>query len=450
MSSKKITSAVCNDGVEVNKGLLPDGAERTEVERIEKLKPKALKALTRKILKEEQEKEQEEESPFDLFLPKGNKDKRRVIRHVTRLLKKKVYKYLQLPVRHNFRWTSESILDVVLNATIRSSCIEDSSNSLNLVYPKVIKGIELESVPNGDTVLRRIQKIGTIEWMNRFEEANIDLLRPFQKARAFSGFTWLSLDITPVNYYGDKNTKGVMGKKREKGTSYGFKYMDICVSAHDQRVTLTGSYMTQLMDHQKLMKELIQKALKYVHGKVGFYCDREFGTVPYLKVLEEMKLSWVVAIRKNSKIKKIIKKTKEYPHVRWYVMGTKEKVGFWLILLKNEKGEVHVFGTNIEVDEKTCVALTDGYRQRWSIETSHRMIHDKRAKTCSKNFSYRWFLVLFSMLVRNAYYLLNKVITGIGHVTLKTFADLIKDSKVEDILENEVNETVSVKEEGMG
>ena len=443
MSAKKITSTNSHEGERKYKGLLPslEGVKT----KVEKLKPKALKAQTRKILKEEKD-----DSPFNQFLPKGNKNKRRIIRHVTRLLKKKVYKYLDLPVRHNCQWSSESILDLVLYATVRNSCIEDASNSLNLRKPRKFKGcdVEIESVPNGDTVLRRIQKIGTEEWMERFEKANTDLLRPFKKAKEFSGFTWLSLDITPVNFFGNKNTRGIMGKKREGGTSYAYKYMDICVSAQDQRVTLAGSYMVQLQDHQKLMKKLIKKALKYVHGDVGFYCDREFGTVPYLTVLEKMKVSWVVAIKKNPRINKIIKETSEYPRVVWYVMGQKEKVGFSLILIKNKKGEIKCFGTNMPVDEKTCIDLVEGYRQRWSIETSHRMIHDMRARTCSKNFSFRWFLVLFAMLVRNAYYLLNKVITGICHVTLKIFAELVKENRIKDILKFE--ETISVVKVGDG
>ena len=102
------------------------------------------------------------------------------------------------------------------------------------------------------------------------------------------------------------------------------------------------------------------------------------------------------------------------------------------------------------MDEKTCLDLVEGYRQRWSIETGHRMIHDMRARTTSKNFSLRWFLVLFAMLVRNAYYLLNKVIIGIGHVTLKTFAELVKENGIKDILENVENETVSDVKEGDG
>lgn len=99
--------------------------------------------------------------------------------------------------------------------------------------------------------------------------------------------------------------------------------------------------------------------------------------------------------------------------------------------------------------EKTCVDLVEGYRQRWSIETSHRMIHEMRARTCSKNFGFRWFLVLFAMLVRNAYYLLNEIITEFGHITLKTFAELIKEEKLKDILLNELKDTPADESSGI-
>jgi len=61
-------------------------------------------------------------------------------------------------MNYNFKWDSEDILDVVLHATVRKSCIEDASNSVNLRKPRVFKkfGIELESVPDANTILRRV------------------------------------------------------------------------------------------------------------------------------------------------------------------------------------------------------------------------------------------------------------------------------------------------------
>lgn len=419
--TKKTTFDVFKDG-SINKDLL------SKVKRVEKLKPKAVEALCRKIVKEGKEAD----FPYKEFLPAGIENKRKIFRHVARLIKDKTYKYLELPVHHNYAWNSEAVLDVVVDATIRHSCIEDASNSLNLREPrKIMDDIEVESVPNGDTVLRRIQKLTTYEWTKRLEKANNDLLKPIVKARVLNKPVWLALDITPVPFYGDKRTPGAMGTKRVKGTNYAFKYMTVCITAQRERLTLAGSYMTQLMNHQKLMKELLLKSLKYIKGRLKLLCDREFCTVPYIKILEELNAYYLMAIARNSRINKIIKETKEFPRVVKYPMGRgKDKVEFWLILVKNEKGKVHSFATNIEVDEKNCEQLVELYRNRWTIETSYRMTHAVRARTCSKNFAFRWFLVLFGLLVRNGYYLYNEIIIHYGHVTLKTFAELTSEARL--------------------
>ena len=425
MSDKRITSTSDDNGGGAHKGL------RSKVQRIEKLKPKAVKALTRKILREERD-----DFPYQQFLPEGVTNKREIFRYVTRILKDKTYKYLELPVHHNYVWDSEDILDVVLEATVRNSCIEDASNSLNLRKPRKIEslGIEIESRPNGDTVLRRIKKVSTVEWMDRFSKANHDLLKVLVKARVLTGFVWVALDITPWMFYGDKSTSGVMGTKRQKGSNYAFKYMTVCVTAQREHVTLAGSYMTQLMNAQKLMKELLLKSLQYVNGKIGVICDREFFTVDYIKVLYGLNLKFLMPAQKNSRIKKIIKETKSYPRAVRYTMGTGEnKVEFSLFLVKTKKGKVHAFATNMAVDEKNAEKLAEFYRNRWTIETSYSMLSEVRARTCSKNFSLRWFLVLFGLLVRNGYYLCNETIIHYGHVTLKTFAELTSEAKLKDI-----------------
>jgi len=68
-------------------------------------------------------------------------------------------------------------------------------------------------------------------------------------------------------------------------------------------------------------------------------------------------------------------------------------------ILKEEKEEADF--PYQEFLPKNCEHLAELYRNRWTIETSYRMTYDVRARTCSKNFAFRWFLVLFGLLVRN-------------------------------------------------
>jgi len=251
-------------------------------------------------------------------------------------------------VHHNYTGGTEDVLDVVLEATIRNSCIEDASNSLNLRKPKIVgkSGDEVESVPNGDTVLRRIKKVSTAEWMEKFLKCNHELLKAIKKVRVLTGIVWCALDITSWMYYGDTSISGVMGTQRQKGSTYAFKYMTVCVTAQREHVTVAGSYMNQLMNPQKLMKELILKSSKYITGKMGVLCDREFFTAGYIKALYESNVKFLMPARKNARIKKIIKKTKKYPRVVKYPMSQgKNKVEFWLFLVKNKKkkDKIHAF-----------------------------------------------------------------------------------------------------------
>ena len=235
--------------------------------------------------------------------------------------------------------------------------------------------------------------------------------------------------------------------KRQKGSNYAFKYMTVCVTAQREHVTLAGSYMTQLMNPQKLMKELILKSLQYVNGKIGVLCDREFFTCPYIKALYELNLKFLMPARKNKRIKKIIRETREYPRVVKYPMGQgKNKVEFWLFLVKDKEGEVHAFATNVPVDEKNAEKLAEFYRNRWTVETSYRMLAEVRARTCSKNFALRWFLVLFGLLVRNGYYLFNEIVIHYGHITLKTFTEMTSEVKLKDI--SEINDEIVSNRKG--
>lgn len=62
-----------------------------------------------------------------------------------------------------------------------------------------------------------------------------------------------------------RNTTGIMGTKRQRGSNYAFKYMTVCVTAQKEHVTLAGSYMTQLM------KEVDERT----DSEVFTVCERE-------------------------------------------------------------------------------------------------------------------------------------------------------------------------------
>jgi len=328
---------------------------------------------------------------------------------VVRTIKGMLYSILELPARHNYQWRSEVILDVVVKAKRRGSCIEDAVKSVNRCCP-LVHGIRLPKVPTAHTVFNRIRKVKTKEWTKRFEEANDKLLKIAKRRRIFKGFVDLAVDLHGVPFYGNKNTKGIVGTKKKRGTHWVYQYMTVCVTAQKDKYTLAAAPLTQLTSKPKMLKKLLTKALKYIDGHIGcVYVDREFFNVPYISVLEEFHLPYLMPAKKNKKIKRIIKETKNFPAVMPYTMKRyKKTVEFTLVLVKDKKGIVRAFATTLLVDVSQADNLFDLYGNRWSIETSYSMLGD-----------------LFGLLLRNGYYLFNDIVKKFDHVTLITFSEEI-------------------------
>jgi hypothetical protein len=375
------------------------------------------------------------EREYKSMLPVGSgKSFREISDHTVRKIKRIVYPFLELPGRHNLQWTSTEILDVVVQAGKRNTCLEYTVNSLNLLKPRIVRGIAVPSAPTSDTVFNRAKKVDTREWIERYEEANRKLLESAVKARVFRGWVDLAIDIHDIPFYGKKNTRGIVGTKRKLGTNYAFRYMTVCVTAQKDKYTLSATPMTQLSSTPKTLGEMLEKALKYIDGHIGVtYVDRGFFSVPCIKTFEKLDLKYLMPAIKNTKIRKIIKETRDYPVVMPYTFGSRNKtVDMTLILVetvkekgKERKKEVYAFATNLTVDVEQVEKLCELYRNRWTVETSYRMLGEVRTKTTCKDFSVRWFFVLFGLLIRNGYYLFNAVVIEYGHVTLMTFAELI-------------------------
>ncbi len=180
-----------------------------------------------------------------------------------------------------------------------------------------------------------------------------------------------------------------------------------------------------------MLKALLDQSMTYIDGHIGLaYVDRGFFNVPCIAVLESYPFRYLMPAIKNSKIKKIIKQTRKFPAVVPYTMGNeKGNVTFSLILLENKKkrNEIYAFATNMAVNVKDAEKLCDLYKNRFTIETSYRMLGEVRTKTTSHDYSVRWFFVLFGLLIRNGYFLFNDITNKIIHISLVTFAELILD-----------------------
>jgi hypothetical protein len=245
-----------------------------------------------------------------------------------------------------------------------------------------------------------------------------------KKQKMIPAMPSMAVDINPIPFYGDKENYGVMGNKPMKGTCKAFKYLTGCLSDCEAHLTLDAIPLTKDIKLWDALEELLSTALQYVNHKFLVYMGREFYSTPVINLLEKHKQKYLMPAKKTAPVKKLIKKHKA-PCVLPYTMkGKYGTADTTLVLVENKEGEVKVFATNLNVSADMAEKLFDMYENRWTVDTSYRMVGQVRMNSASVNFTVRWFLFFFGLLMKNGYWLFNNEINLYDHVTLITFAEL--------------------------
>ena len=330
-------------------------------------------------------------------------------------LRKRVYPALDIPTWRNIKYPNAHIFDLVVRAGLRNSFIEDTSNSLNR------KGIR---VADADTVYRRIKKVDTEEWTEKWEIANKKLLLLARKQRLLPVMPCLSIDTHPVMFYGDKEADGVMGTKPKKGTCYAFQYLTACLSDCESHFTLASLPLKKDVNLWDALELVLKKALQFVDHRFLVYVDRGFYSTPVINLFDEYGQKYLMPAKKTAPVKKLIKENPAPCVIPYTIHGKYGSAETNLVIVKNKEGKVKVFATNLEVDASQAEKLFEMYSNRWTIETSYRMVGQVRMNSKSLDYGVRWFLFFFGALIKNGYWLFNGVIAEYDHVTLITFAEL--------------------------
>jgi len=172
------------------------------------------------------------------------------------------------------------------------------------------------------------------------------------------------------------------------------------------------------------LEKLLIVALQYVNHRFLIYMDREFYSTPVINLLEKYKQKYLMPAKKTAPVKRLIEENPAPCVLPYTVKGKYGTADITLVLVEDDKGKVKAFATNLKVDASQAKKLFDFYENRWTVDTSYRMIGQVRMNTKTTNFAVRWFLFLFGLLIKNGYWLFNDFIKEYDHVTLITFAEL--------------------------
>lgn len=341
------------------------------------------------------------------------------------VLRKTVYSSLHVKMHHNIQYKNEEIFDLVGKASLRHSFIEDTSNSIN-------RKAGYSVVADADTVMRRIKKVATEEWIEKWRDANRKILQIAKKRRMIPAMPSISVDIHPVPFFGNKDNYGVMHKIPEGGACRAYKYMSTCLSDCKDHLTLDSLPLTKDIKLWDALEEILQISLQYVNHRFMMYLDREFYSTPVINLCKAYHQKYLMPAKKTSPVKKLIKEHEAPCVLPYTVKGKYGTADTTLVLVKDENGKVKAFATNLDITADQAQTLFDLYRNRWTVDTSYRLVGQVRMKTASVNYTVRWFLFFFGLLMKNGYWLFNDEIRVYDHVTLITFAELFIEARNEE------------------
>jgi len=282
-----------------------------------------------------------------------------------------------------------------------------------------LKNLSKDWIPQADIIHKRIKMKSKEEIVGDFMRAQDDILCKLRRRfRMLERKITVLIDKTEIPYWGDRNDEGVMGTKKQKGTSYCFKYITIHALIKNIKVCLHALPVTFFSDNAKQVEELLSVAKKKV--RIGLVLmDREFANSRIINIIESHKLKYLAPIEKNDKIKKLIK-TSHYSRnfyaeyefengIVTTVFFTKDKSKDFPEQLSNQ---YFSWCTNLKVNDANREAMTEIYCKRWNIENFYR--DGKRnflIKTKTKIFKVRLFFFLIAALLYNLWQLVRAITT---------------------------------------
>lgn len=336
---------------------------------------------------------------YSITLGSGNNKK--ILYKINKLTLSLLANSISFVIGKNAFYNATDIVKVIVYASIRSLSVEGSSEELMSLY----KG----KVCSPDVVQRRIHQESKSEILHDFRLAREHIISTLRKMRMLFCRVTVAIDFTDKLYYGDKNDKGVVGTKHQRGTSYCFRYITLNIVIGDAKITLAALPVKPLSDKAKLVDRVLTEAEGIVRINLVLL-DRGFFTKDVIKVLEEHHLKFLFPVPKNKLVKQMIREShKSKNFVAKYEFKQRKNVvgSFTIFFLLNPDSKertiwkrYHVFGTNLPVTNDTRKSLAEVYRKRWNIETSYRVEkHEFLAETTSKSYKFRLFLFLVAVVL---------------------------------------------------
>lgn len=147
---------------------------------------------------------------------KRKSKERKVSSKVFKLTANLLNNYLQFPAAKNNLYTNSHINQCLIQLSLSQSYAE--GGLLDLAE----KCNRSNKVPTGRTFRGRIESLAEKQIRDSLIEANDQVLLTLRRYSIFRRKAVVAIDYTRQPFYGNKNTKNVIGGKQERGTCWGY------------------------------------------------------------------------------------------------------------------------------------------------------------------------------------------------------------------------------------
>ncbi len=263
-------------------------------------------------------------------------------------------------------------------------------------------------VPSGDTVLHHLanQPYQLLETgFQRVIDTLIARARPL-----FDKPVTVALDFNLLEWYGE-DLPFIIKAQPRKGTHTFIGFATIAVVEDGKRFMLKVVPVTPFSTKKDIVKALLTYALRFVGIKVVLM-DRGFYSREIIDLLNTW-VPFIMPVVTNQKVIRYKDRAVQTGDILYEMTdGTRYRM-----VVYEENDMVHPFATNTTYSPESIHTL---YTARFGIETQYRIKNKFLGRTCSKDYSVRYFFFILAICIYNVWVLLNIVERGPGGLDPKT------------------------------
>jgi len=321
----------------------------------------------------------------------GDEIKERLKDKMVKTLLDKIEENIRLLRGKNLTYSDESLFIPMIWAGINRVSIEEATGQLEeLGY----------NVPSSDTVLYHLSNQPYKILEGGFQSIIGSLIRDARYL--FRKSVVLAIDFNLLEWYGE-DLPFIIKSKPRKGTDKFIGFATVAIVEDGKRFTLKVLPVTPLSNKKEIVRELLIHAMKFVRIRVVLM-DRGFYSGEIMQMLNNW-ISFIIPAVNNDKVKRYKEMAKEKGEIEYEMNNGTE----YRMVVYDDGKNIHPFATNTSLSPETIHEL---YKKRFGIETQYRIKNKFLGRTCSREYSVRYFFFLLAICIYNLWVLLNIIERG--------------------------------------